>query len=112
MNYDLKHLGSMPPASVHPAYASDAAAYLLAVVVVAANDGTPTAPPGTRANLRVRPAGEIRWLYCSPVDDLTVTDIENAFAACIIDPDEDRMESDIQWMTAAEVDALPDFDGW
>ena len=49
MNYDLKHLGSMPPASRHPAYAGDVAAYLLAVVSIAANDGMPAAPPGTRA---------------------------------------------------------------
>ncbi len=112
MNYDLKNIGSLPTVKNQPAYALDVCAYVLSVVSIAANDGAPTAPLGTRANLRVRPAGEIAWLYCGPVDELTVADIENAFAACIIDPGEDRMESDIQWMTAAEVDALADFDGW
>lgn len=112
MTYDMKHVASVPETKNQPAFAGDIIDYIAAVVAVAASEGAAAAPPGARARLVVRPESEGAWFYCQAVDDLTLKDIENAFDACISDPDEDRMEVDIKWITDAEDDALPDFDGW
>jgi hypothetical protein len=115
MKYELKHIGSVPETKNRPALlglADDAVHYVKAIVSIAADEGAATVPPGTRAWLCVRPEGETAWMYFDPVEDLTITDIENAFDVCISEPDEDRMEVKIKWLTAAEGDALPEFDGW
>lgn len=112
MKYELKHIGSVPETGNQPAYADNLMAYVKAIVSIAASEGAATAPPDTRAHLRVRPEGETAWLYFGPVDDLTIEDIENAFDTCISEPDEDRMEFDVRWLTDAEDAALPEFDGW
>ena len=112
MKYDLKHVASVPATKNQPAFAGDLFAYIGAVVSIAAYEGGAAAPVGARALLCVRPEGETVWLYCGPVADLTLADIENAFDACIIDPDEDRMEVGVKWLTDAEDDALTEFDGW
>tara|TARA_R110000822_G_scaffold59521_4_gene148493 strand:+ start:137 stop:475 length:339 start_codon:yes stop_codon:yes gene_type:complete len=112
MTYELKHVASVPETKNQPAFAGDVFTYVLAVVSIAAAEGTATAPPDTRAHLCVRPEGEAAWLYCDRVEGLTCAHIEEAFDACIGDPDENRMEVAIKWLTGAEDDALPEFDGW
>lgn len=112
MKYDLGHVAIMPDTKNRPAFAGDVVPYIAAIAAIAAHEGAATAPPGARARLCVRPEGEVAWLYWGPVADLTLADIENAFDSCISDADTDRMEVDIKWLTDAEDDALPDFDGW
>jgi hypothetical protein len=112
MKYELKHIGSVPETGNQPAYAGDLMVYVKAIVSIAASEGAATAPPSTRARLCVRPEGETAWLYFGPVEDLTLKDIENAFDTCISEPDEDRMEVEIKWLTDEEDAALPEFDGW
>jgi len=112
MDYELKHIASVPEVNNNPAYAGDIIAYVKAIISIAASEYANTAPPGTRARLCVRPEGETAWLYFGTVEDLTLKDIENAFDTCISEPGEDRMEVEIKWTTDAEDDALPEFDGW
>ncbi len=111
MDYELKHIASVPEVNNNPAYAGDIIAYVKAIISIAASEYADTAPPGTRARLCVRPEGEGAWLYCGAVADLTLEDIKSAFDACIGE-DDDRVEFGFQWLTDAEDAALPEFDGW
>jgi hypothetical protein len=113
MSYDLKNIGSLPTVKNQPAYTGDVLAYIDAVVSVAAFEGAATAPPGTRAHMQVRPVGQTAWYAWGPVADLTVENIGHALEACIdVDGDDGRVEIEVVWMTDAEFDAMPEFDGW
>jgi hypothetical protein len=111
LNYDPKHVSSLPVVKNQPAYVGDAILYIQVIVTIAALEGVATAPPGTRAHLRMRPVGEKAWCYYGPVADLTYNGVKEALQTCI-DDDEGRVEVDITWMTEAEANALPEFDGW
>lgn len=103
MNYEMRHIATLPETGNRPAYAGDLMTYVQSVVTIAASEGAASAPPDTRAHMCARPegAGAWAWLYFGPVAGLTLADIESAFDSCIYD-DGDRMEVTIKWLADAE----------
>ena len=94
------------------AYAGDPVVYLRAAFEAVAKEAAEDAlraPAGAERHLLIQPQGGGGWLHIGPADRVRVGDLMDSLAD--ID-DEDGIEVDVRPMTPAEVDALPDFDGW